>query len=50
MRTHGGSGLLPQGHDGAGLGGRFRQRRGSGQWSHRRAALTAEARLMVAQG
>ena len=35
---------------GAGLGGRLRQRQGSRQWSHRRAALTAGAQLMVAQG
>ena len=38
-----------RGRGGAGLGGRLRQRRGSGQWSHRRAAMTAGARLMMAQ-
>ena len=39
-----------QGHGGAGLDGRLRQRRGSGQGSHRRTALTVGARLMVVQG
>ena len=38
-----------QGHGGAGLGGRLKQQRGSGQWSHKRVALTTVARLMVAQ-